>query len=304
MLRAEDPEPDPHDAVREAYMRKVLRRTVRDGYQRIAVVCGAWHVPALTDLPPAAADDRLLRGLPKVKAVAHLDPVDLRPPRLRLGLRGRHPLPRLVRPSVRLGRTASRALAGQGRRGAARRGRPGIVRARDRVGPARRGAGRAARAAAGRARGSYRGGPRRAVRGQRPAHRAHPAAPGRRRPARRSARRHARWCRCSGICTISSAACGCARRPRPATWTWTFASRTDLARSRLLHRLALLAVRWGTPQPGRTANIGTFRESWQLTWRPELDLALIEASIWGSTVAAARHAASPRAGRRGHACRT
>ena len=68
---------------------------------------------------------------------------------------------------------------------------------------------------------------------------------------------------------------------------------TDLARSRLLHRLALLAVRWGTPQQGRTANIGTFRESWQLTWRPELDLALIEASIWGSTVAAA---AAQRAG--------
>ena len=49
-------------------MRRVLRRTVRDGFERIAVVCGAWHVPALRDLPPAAADDRLLRGLPKVKA--------------------------------------------------------------------------------------------------------------------------------------------------------------------------------------------------------------------------------------------
>ena len=61
----------------------------------------------------------------------------------------------------------------------------------------------------------------------------------------------------------------------------------DLARSRLLHRLALLEVPWGTPQQGRTRNIGTFRESWQLTWRPELDLALIEASMWGSTVAAA-----------------
>ena len=47
-LRAEDAEPDPRDAVREAYMRKVLRRTVKDGYQRIAVVCGAWHVPALS----------------------------------------------------------------------------------------------------------------------------------------------------------------------------------------------------------------------------------------------------------------
>ncbi len=61
----------------------------------------------------------------------------------------------------------------------------------------------------------------------------------------------------------------------------------DLARSHLLHRLTLLGVRWGTQQQGRTQNIGTFRESWQLTWRPELDLALIEASMWGSTVAAA-----------------
>ena len=61
----------------------------------------------------------------------------------------------------------------------------------------------------------------------------------------------------------------------------------DLARSHLLYRLALLQVAWGTPQQSRTANIGTFRESWQLTWRPELDLALIEASMWGSTVAAA-----------------
>jgi len=62
---------------------------------------------------------------------------------------------------------------------------------------------------------------------------------------------------------------------------------TDLARSRLLYRLPLLEVAWGTPRQSRTPNIGTFRESWQLTWRPELDLALIEASMWGSTVAAA-----------------
>jgi hypothetical protein len=64
----EDTEADSRDAIREAYMRKVLRKTIKDGFERIAVVCGAWHVPALTELPPAAADDRLLRGLPKVKA--------------------------------------------------------------------------------------------------------------------------------------------------------------------------------------------------------------------------------------------
>ncbi|MDO8363558.1 MAG: DUF5682 family protein, partial [Actinomycetota bacterium] len=56
------------EARREAYMRQVLRRSIADGHERIAVVCGAWHVPALTQpLPPATVDARTLRGLPKVK---------------------------------------------------------------------------------------------------------------------------------------------------------------------------------------------------------------------------------------------
>jgi hypothetical protein len=49
---------------REAYMRTVLRKSIRAGYRNIAVVCGAWHVPALADpLPPATHDQRLLAGL-------------------------------------------------------------------------------------------------------------------------------------------------------------------------------------------------------------------------------------------------
>lgn len=53
---------------REAYMRTVLRKAVRAGYRNIAVVCGAWHVPALADpLPPATHDQKLLTGLPKSK---------------------------------------------------------------------------------------------------------------------------------------------------------------------------------------------------------------------------------------------
>ena len=55
--------------VREAAMRKSLRAAIKAGHQRIAVVCGAWHAPALdpTRMPTAAADNRLLRGLPKTK---------------------------------------------------------------------------------------------------------------------------------------------------------------------------------------------------------------------------------------------
>ncbi len=60
------------EAQREAHMRQVLRRAIADGHQRIAVVCGAWHVPALAEprgAPPltAAADAQVLRGMPKVK---------------------------------------------------------------------------------------------------------------------------------------------------------------------------------------------------------------------------------------------
>ncbi|RPF20727.1 DUF5682 family protein [Myceligenerans xiligouense] len=50
------------DALREAHMRMRLRAAIKDGAERIVVVCGAWHVPALTGkLPPAAQDTALLR---------------------------------------------------------------------------------------------------------------------------------------------------------------------------------------------------------------------------------------------------
>jgi Family of unknown function (DUF5682) len=52
---------------REASMRAGLRAAMRE-YERVAVVCGAWHVPALTPpLPTATADANVLRGLSKVK---------------------------------------------------------------------------------------------------------------------------------------------------------------------------------------------------------------------------------------------
>ena len=60
----------------------------------------------------------------------------------------------------------------------------------------------------------------------------------------------------------------------------------DLARSHLLHRLNLLDVPWGTvARVGRSR--GTFHEVWTLQWQPEFALRLIEASLWGQTVAQA-----------------
>lgn len=54
------------DALREAWMRKTLR-AARKRYQRIAVVCGAWHVPALAADIKVKDDNALLKGLKRHK---------------------------------------------------------------------------------------------------------------------------------------------------------------------------------------------------------------------------------------------
>jgi hypothetical protein len=58
---------------------------------------------------------------------------------------------------------------------------------------------------------------------------------------------------------------------------------TDLARSRLLHRLCILGVLWGERQETR-GKVSTFHEEWRLQWKPELALAVIESARWGNTV--------------------
>ena len=58
------------EALREAHMRKCLRQAQKEGFQRIAVVCGAWHVPALAEMPPVKVDNELLKGLAKIKVAA------------------------------------------------------------------------------------------------------------------------------------------------------------------------------------------------------------------------------------------
>ncbi len=55
---------------REAYMRQTIRTALTEGKERIAVVCGAWHAPALVNLPPAKNDAAILKGLPKIKVEA------------------------------------------------------------------------------------------------------------------------------------------------------------------------------------------------------------------------------------------
>lgn len=286
VLRAGAGEAGSLDAVREAHMRKVLRRTAREGFERIAVVCGAWHVPALRELPSAAADDRQLRGLPKVQAALtwvpwtygrlscasgygagirspgwydHLfsspgQPVERWLARAAAALRdeGIPASSAHVIESVRL----AEALA-------ALRGRP--LAGLEEVTEA---------ACSVLCEGSdllIALIQRRLVVGERLGA-VPPATP--MVPLQRDLQDQQRHLRLRP-------------EPEPRDYHLDLRKPTGLARSRLLHRLVLLEVPWGTPRHSRSRNIGTFRESWQLTWQPELDLALIEAGMWGSTVAAA-----------------
>ncbi|QHS61681.1 DUF5682 family protein [Chitinophaga agri] len=58
---------DREEQLREAHMRKTIRQAEREMYTEIAVICGAWHTPALLNMGKAKDDNDLLKGLPKVK---------------------------------------------------------------------------------------------------------------------------------------------------------------------------------------------------------------------------------------------
>ncbi len=57
------------EILREASMRDSIRNAEKQGFQKIAVVCGAWHVPGLmeTNENSSKQDAKLLKKLPKLK---------------------------------------------------------------------------------------------------------------------------------------------------------------------------------------------------------------------------------------------
>ncbi|MQY09588.1 DUF5682 family protein [Actinomadura macrotermitis] len=267
---------------REAHMRRTLRRTLKEGHRRVAVVCGAWHVPAVQAKVPAAQDDRLLRGLPKAKVA--LTWVPWTHGRLAgrsgygAGVRSpgwyHHLFTAPDRPIERWLTAAARALREEdlhvssahvieavrlAETLAALRGRP--LAGLDEVTEATRavlceGADLPVRLI-----------DRNLVVGERlgAVPDATPMV-----PLQRDLQAEQRRLR------LKPSALGKEqeldlRRP------------TDLDRSRLLHRLRLLGVDWGVPGDGGRAK-GTFKETWTLVWRPEFDVELIEAGAWGTTV--------------------
>nr|WP_207757743.1 DUF5682 family protein [Nonomuraea cypriaca] len=278
-------EPDGREARREAYMRKTLRAAIKQGHRRIAVVCGAWHVPALAGpLPSAAADNALLRGLPKVKA--ELTWVPWTYGRLAswsgygAGITSpgwyHHLFGAPDRPVERWLAEAAAVLRDEGlpvssahviesvrlaNSLAVLRGRPlaGLSEVTE-----------AARAVL------CEGDDlaveliqRRMVVGDRLGHVSDgtPMV-----PLQRDLRDQQRRLKLKPEALDREIDLDL-RKP------------LDLDRSHLLHRLRLLGVAWGTP--GQARGKGTFRETWTLQWRPEHDLALIEHAALGTTVAGA-----------------
>lgn len=62
----------PRTLQREAWMRQTIRKAAKEGFGNLAVVCGAWHVPALKDYEKIKAthDAALLKGIKKIKTTA------------------------------------------------------------------------------------------------------------------------------------------------------------------------------------------------------------------------------------------
>jgi hypothetical protein len=289
-LRAAAPEQEPaekrHEEQREAYMRTVLRTALKT-HRRVAVVCGAWHAPALTaPLPTAAADARVLAGMPKRKVAVTWAPwthgrlaaasgygagvtspgwyghlfttPDLPVARWLTRVAGvlrEEDLPvssahviEAVRLAEALAVLRGRPLAGLAEVTEATRAVlvDGDELMLDLV---------VRRLVVGEALG--------AVPDDAPAV-----------PLAVDLRAQARKVRLK-------------EDALEKTYELDLRKPTDLARSRLLHRLRLIGVDWGTPARAAARNLGTFRETWSLAWRPELAVDIVEASVWGTTVAAA-----------------
>ncbi|MEU5398800.1 DUF5682 family protein [Streptomyces sp. NPDC005963] len=273
------------DLVREAHMRLQLRSARKEFGDGVAVVCGAWHVPALSERTTLAADRAVLKGLPKIKTEMTWVPWTHRRLSRHSGYGAgidspgwyqhlfhthERPIERWLVKVAELLRKEDQLVSSAHVIEAVRlaqtlavlRGRPlaGLAETTDAI--------RAVmcdgsdiplqlikdRLTVGDVLGAVPDGA--------------PAVPLQRDLAR--AQRRLRL------------------KPEAAERQLELDLRSegDAARSRLLHRLLLLSVEWGEPRAGR-ASTGTFREGWRLRWEPELFVRVAEAGVWGTTVLSA-----------------
>lgn len=288
-LRTETAHPERREALREAHMRQGIRAARREGFQTIAVVCGAWHAPVLADPGPAKADSALLSGLPRVKVAATWIPwtnsrlsyrsgygAGVRSPGWydHLWTAPDHHAIRWVSRAAHLLREADLDASSSnvieavrlGEALAALRGLPipGLAELHEAI------------------RTTLCGGdetPMRLIRDRLEIGETLGAVPEETPavPLQRDLAAAQRRLRLSPSAEI-----------KPLDLD--LRNENDRARSHLLHRLIVLDVPWGTPQTARGKS-GTFHELWTLQWQPEFAVAVIEANVWGNTIRAAATAA-------------
>ncbi|ATI30996.1 hypothetical protein CPI83_02350 [Rhodococcus sp. H-CA8f] len=278
---------DEETAHREAYMRQVLRKTLKDGAERVAVVCGAWHAPALVGaLGPAAPDARILKGMSKVKTSLTWVPwthsrlasasgygAGITSPGwyhhlftandktitrwltkvarvLRdedLPISSAHVI-EAVRLADTLAALRSRPLAGLSEVTEATRSV--MCDGNDVLLDLI-----TRRLVVGEALG--------AVPEETPTV-----------PLEADLRARSKTLRLKQQAGAKALDLDLRRD-------------IDVERSQFLHRLGILEIDWGTPADSEVRSTGTFRETWALQWKPEFSVSVIEASLWGTTVAAA-----------------
>jgi hypothetical protein len=280
------PHPDPsevqREAQREAWMRQTIRTAEREGFQRIAVVCGAWHAPALAEMPPAGADAALLRGLPKVKVPATWVPwtygrlttvsgygAGVTSPAWyeHLWQHPDHVIAHWMTSAARLFREEDLPTSPASVIEAVRLAET-LASVRDRPLPGLPELWEAARAIF--CFGSDL--PMRLIQeklivGERLGHVPDETPM---LPIQQDLRREQKRLRLPAEASYSDK-------------DFDLRNATDLERSVLLHRLNLLDIPWGQVQ--RTGGgKGTFHELWRIQWHPEFEVRLIEANVYGNTV--------------------
>jgi hypothetical protein len=288
-LRAESKPLPAREAAREAHMRIEIAKAEKEFAGSVAVVCGAWHVPALIERRGITADRELLKGRAKTKIKATWAPWTA---------------PRLARSSgygagvVAPGWCAHLWETREGDRGAtwlaktakALRDRGHFVSTASVIEARRLGTALAALR-------------------DRPA------------PGFQELREAVIACLCNGESALWNeiaaelligSAVGAipaatplaplledlqrqqkATRLKPEALERPLAvdlrSESGLTRSTLLHRLNALGVPWGKlADAGRSR--GTFRENWMLRWQPEYAVRLVENLTYGSTIGEAASA--------------
>ncbi|MBM9476465.1 hypothetical protein JL107_08435 [Nakamurella flavida] len=284
-VRDDQPETDPRTLQREAHMRRSLRSAMKTGAQRIAVICGAWHAPALTGkLPSATSDTALLRGLPTAKVTATWVPwthsrlalssgygagVDSPGWYRHLFTAGEHGLERWMTRSAGVLRAHDLPTSTAHVIEAVRLARS-LAQLRDRAEPGLSEVVDATRAVLCEGNEAAVGFVLRdAVVGEELG-RVPDSAP--MVPLEADLR-----------ATVKSLRLR--YDPTPKEVVLDLRQRNDLGKSRLFWRLRILDVPWAVPLA--VAGTGTFKEGWTLSWRPELTVRLVVASMWGTTVAAA-----------------